>query len=154
MDEETPEAEPIGGAPDGVSKPKSSFGETMKGDHYLEVTVTYKGFQCPGANAYPSSSPAPVFDLAVKNGSDMIVDQGLVRHYVPYGADSITDADIICGDTEYFAFGSNQAIHPDDSTAVTGGFAVPVGSDVRMEIQIYFVDAQSFADFSVSGTVE
>lgn len=155
-DEETPEAEPIGGAPDvdSVSKTEGSFGETMKGDHNLEVTVTYKGFQDPGANAYPSSSPAPVLEVAVKNGSDMVVGQGLVKYQLSYGSDSITDADLICGDTESFACGSNPPIHPDESTAVTSGFTVPVGSDVRMEIQIYFEDSQSFADFSVSGTVD
>lgn len=155
-DPNAPQAEPIGGAPDvdSVSKPNGSFGETMTGAHDIEVTVTYKGFQDPGVHAAPSSSPAPVFEVAVKNGSDMTIGQDLIKYQASYGSESVADADIICGDTESFNCDSNPTVAPGQSTVVTSGFTIPVGSEVHIEIQVYLDVAQNVAEFSVNGTAD
>lgn len=130
------------------------LGETLTDPSGIEVTVTYKGFHDPGPSAYPSSDPAPVFEVAVKNGSDFTVGQDLIKFQASYGTAQVTDADIVCGDTELFSCDTNPAVEPGQSTSVATGYVIPEGSDVRIEVQVYSEDAQDDAEFVVKGTVD
>ncbi|MGO2037017.1 MAG: hypothetical protein ACTH2U_11110 [Brevibacterium sp.] len=151
-----PAADPVGGAPDADpgGRAEGSFGETLTGDNDIEATVTYRGFQDPGSSAYPSDAPAPVFEVAVKNGSDMTIGQGLVIFQASYGDDQVTDAEIVCGDTEAFSCDTNSTLRPGQSTAVSTGYAIPVDSEVHLEVQVYFDGSDASAEFAFDGTAD
>ncbi|GAA1645737.1 hypothetical protein GCM10009700_35170 [Brevibacterium sanguinis] len=130
------------------------FGETLHGSKDIDVTLTYQGFQDPGPNAYPSSDPAPVFEVAVVNGSDQTVGQDLIKTQVSYGGDVVTDAEVVCGDTKAFSCDANSPLKPGQSTAVTVGYAIPKNTDVRVSVQVYFDDTPDSVDFTFEGTIQ
>ena len=156
MSEDTPASEGLGGAEDidSPDSPEGDFGETLEDHNGIEVTVTYKGFEDPGESAYPSGDPAPVFEVAVKNGSEKTVDSQGVDVVASYGSDTVTEAESICG-AGSFNCKQTPALNPGKSTAKTVGFQIPVDSPVHLEILVWFDDNLGQpAEFSVDGTAD
>lgn len=154
--EETPDPEALGGAEniDSPGSPEGGFGETLKDHNGIEVTVTYKGFEDPGESAYPSGDPAPVFEVAVKNGSEKTVDSQGVNVVASYGNDTVTEAELVCG-AGSFNCKQTPALKPGKSTAAKFGFQIPVGTPVHLEILVWFDDSLGQpAEFSVDGTAD
>lgn len=136
-----------------TGKAEGAIGDKIEGAHGITVTVDYKGINNPGDYASPSSENAPVFEFKVKNDSDMTVSQGMVIAQVSYGTDTTSNADIICGDGLFECTG-NAPIAPAQSTTFTDGYTAPEGSDVRIEIQVYFDESsEAYADFTVTGSI-
>lgn len=154
--EDTLAPEALGGAEDidSPDSPEGGFGETLKDHNGIEVTVTYKGFEDPGESAYPSGDPAPVFEVAVKNGSEKTVDSQGVNVVASYGSDTVTEAEHICG-AGSFSCKQTPALKPGKSTAKMVGFQIPVDTPVHLEILVWFDDNLGQpAEFSVDGTAD